>query len=522
MSGELILIVDDEELIRRKAQEAVRLNGYRTLTAGSGAEALEKLEHEVPDLLLTDIRMPELDGLQLWSRARTLRPDLVGVFMTAHGSIDTVIKSLQLGISGFLLKPFTGSELDRAVRDALQKHRQSYEATRMRVLAPLFETRRLFEAEADLATLGRLLVEKVALETRSDYCAVFVPEREAATSEATLKALASFGGPGARSFSPRTFPAPRLARRAMELGRTLSLRPANGTDQLPAGEQIPGAVIVVPFMAGSRAIGSLLVGRAESQRPFSASDREIFEVVAFQLAALLENQRLQASLTERNERLSLVAGRFVSAQEEEKRQLAERIGLELLPALSQTRQNIQSYLQKVRPSSAGELLGAEERLHSLIKEVKQLTHELRPANLDEFGLSAALRQYVRKLTEDGGECQPVFRLEGQEAPRLLPAVEIALFRAAQDALDNACRHAKASSISLTVRLSGPRNRPTRLEIEVRDAGPGFDLQGESSKAGLGLLAMQERVRLVGASCQIISAPGEGTQVLLGYDLPVEP
>ena len=523
MSGELILVVDDEELIRRQAEAALKQAGYRTVSAADGREALALLEANPPDLLLTDIRMQDLDGLQLFTRGRKNRPELVGVFMTAHSSIDIIVRAMHLGISGFLIKPFTGSELKGVIEDALEKNRNSQEAARMRVLAPLFEARRLVNTEFDLAALGRSLTEVVAHETKSDYCAIFLPEDiNTEKPETNLKTIASYVHPRAQAFSPRSFPATRVAIRTLELGRTLSLRRA--TDQLPgSAEIVPGAVIGVPFLLGERTLGALLVGRVEVGQTFTPGERELFEVLASQLTTLLENQRLQATLAERNERLRLFAGRFVSAHENEKRKMAERIQTELLPALTGARQNVQSYLQKVRPSSASDLLQVEERLHNLINSVKKLTQDLRPSSLDEFGLSAALRQYVNEYQETSQpKCKPVFRLEGEEAPRLDSTIETALFRAAQDALDNACQHSNASQIELIVRLSGPRNKPNLVEIIISDNGRGFDLaalEADDSSKRLGLMAMQERVTLVGASCQVKSIPGQGTTVTLSYKLP---
>lgn len=529
MAGELILIVDDEELIRRQAEAALKLNGYRTATARNGEDALVVLEQNPPDLLLTDIRMPDMDGMQLFSRARQSQPDLVGLFMTAHGSIDNVIKSMHLGISGFLLKPFTGGELDRAISDALQRYRTTQEVARQRLLAPLLETRNFLNGEADFTALSHRLVETVAIETKSDYCALFLRNQATDSAENSWKMAASYSGPGAQNFSPRTFPALRLAARALELGRTLSLRRAS-TDHLPSVESqnIPGAVISVPLIVDGRGLGALLVGRAATDLNFAASERDLFEVVAMQLVTLVETQRLQTALATRDKRLNQLAARFVASQEEDKRQLVERIQGQMLSTLTATRKNVQAYLQKVRPASAGDLLQAEERLHTLINEIKKLTNQLRPASLEEFGLTGALRQYMKDLAESKEtKCQLSFRLEGEEAPRLESSIEIALFRATQDALTNACRQGGSEPVSLLVRVLGPHNHPQTLEIHVTDSGPAFNPASlQAGKTGqpeitgsVELLAMQERVRQAGASCQIESSPAEGTHVTITYQIP---
>ncbi len=527
MAGEFILLVDDEEQIRRVAEMVLTRSGYQTVVAATGQEALALIEKRPPDLLLADIRMPGMDGLELFNHARKLKADLVGVFMTAYGSIDVAVKSMQLGVSGFLVKPFTGSELERAIEDALNKFRITQEFTRLRLLSVLSETRRLINTEYDLKILCQSLVNSLAQETGSDYCAIFLNEETGLGTQdaiiAQLKPLASLIGPKAAQFSPRTFPAAELAARTLEQSRTLSLKRASQPEPQADSEPVPGAIIGVPLLIAGRKMGSLVIMRADTDQQFSIGESEMFEILAVQLAALLDNQRLQASLAERDEQLRLFASQFVSAQEDEKRKLAERIRSDLLPALTGSRQNIQSFLQKARPSASGDLLKAEETLHNLVNQTKKLAQQLRPANLTEFGLNAALRQYVNDLKDmPQTTCRPVFRTEGEEPPRLDGVVEIALFRAVQEAVDSACSRASESDIVVLVRSSGLRNKPNLLELEISDTVQSLDLQSahnERRQSRVGLLAMQERIRMIGAACEIKSQPETGTRVIIKYSIP---
>ena len=531
MAGEFILVVDDEELIRRQAEAALKRIGYRTVTAGSGKEALAIIQEAAPDLLLADIRMPEMDGLGLLSQARRTKPELVAVFMTAFGTTDNMMKAMQMNVTGFLMKPFTGSELERAVQEALQKGQANNENARLRSMAPIIASLKLFNSEADLPTLANALVTTLAAESRADYCAIFLheqnPEAAGDSADSELKPLASFVGPAARTFSPRSFPAVRLAARAIELGRSQVFKRSSEaeSDKLAQGEVIPGAIAVIPIMVGERGVGALVVCRAALERAFSGDEREMFEILAAQLAVQVENRRLRETLAERNERLRLFAGRFVSIQEEEKRRLSERILSELLPSLTASRQSVQIYLQKVRSPSSVDLIKTEERLHTLVNQTKKLAQDLRPLNLDEFGLNSALRQYVREVSEAAGsKSHPTFRVDGAEVPRLPGAVEVALFRATQEALNNACQHAAGSEIAVTARVKGPRNKPQVVEIEVSDQGAGFDLKAPGTSrlsAQMGLASMQERLMLVGAKCEINSVRGQGTRVFLSYNIPDE-
>ena len=529
MAGEFILVVDDEELIRRQAEAALKQAGYRTGTAANGKEALAVIREAPPDLLVSGIGMPEMDGLDLLAHARQVKSDLAAVFMSAFGTGDNIMRATQMGVSGFLMKPFTGTELEGAVHEALQKARAAREAVRLQAVAPLLPLLKLFNGPSDLPTLASSLVAILTAESKIDYCAIFLYEDSPQSSDETarpeLKPLASLAGPAAQSFSPRSFPVLRLANRAIELGRSQVFKRSSEVEaeKLARDETIPGAIAVVPVMLSGKGVGAIVAGRAATDRPFSVDEREMLEVLADQLAGQVETRRLREELAERNERLRLFAGRFVSSQEEEKRRLAERILTELLPPLTLSRQNVQTYVQKVR--SASDLIKTEERLHNLVNQTKKLAQDLRPLNLEEFGLNAALRQYVRDVSEvPNAKSRPFFRVEGDEIPRLPNTVEVALFRAAQDAINNACQHAAGSEIMVTARVKGKRNQSQVAEIEILDRGPGFNLKPSvtnRASAQVGLVAMQERLLLVGAKCEINSIPGHGTRVTLSYQIPDE-
>jgi signal transduction histidine kinase len=518
MAETYIIVVDDEELIRKQTEAALRRAGYRIATAWDGASALALIKQQVPDLLIADIRMPDMDGLQLFSSARKLFPDLAALLMTAHGTIETAIHALQLGVQGFLQKPFTAGELERAVQEALEKIRMARESVRLRVLSPLLEARKMLVSDFDLTSFCRNLVELTARETISDYCAIYLPDNTGGTMEPE----AVFTSPrAARIFSPRIFPAHRLATRSLELNRTLSLKRSSNPEKQVSENDVPGLVIAIPMVYGGKSVGALLVGRTQIEYPFSASERELFEILAAQLATLVENRRLYQVLSEREERLRLFLGKFVLIQEEERQALSHNMLEKLLPLVTGGRQNLQNYVEKVRPPSSSELLQAEQRLKEAIIEIRQLIHLLRPAELFEYGLTAALRQYVRELNETpGSECKPNFRLEGSEAPRLDNAVETAIFRTVQEAITNACQHARNAPLEVLVRVKSLRNRAFNIQIEVRDKGKGFDMASVYSGDPVrhsGLLIMQERMNLIGGTCQIETAPGKGTTVTLTYE-----
>ncbi len=106
-----IKIIDDEEAMRESLAGWLEKQGYQVTTAGSGAEVLSQLAREACDLILLDIKMPEMDGLQLLPLIKAENPQVLIIMITAYGSIETAVESMKQGANDYLLKPFDPEEL---------------------------------------------------------------------------------------------------------------------------------------------------------------------------------------------------------------------------------------------------------------------------------------------------------------------------------------------------------------------------------------------------------------------------
>lgn len=101
-----ILIVDDEAAQMKALCDTLGYEGYQPAGFTSARRALEVMREQEFDLLLTDLMMPEMDGIQLLAAAREIAPDLVGIMMTGHATIDTAVKAMQAGALDYIVKPF--------------------------------------------------------------------------------------------------------------------------------------------------------------------------------------------------------------------------------------------------------------------------------------------------------------------------------------------------------------------------------------------------------------------------------
>jgi two-component system response regulator GlrR len=114
-----ILIVDDDAALLRLLSLRLRHEGHEVIEANSGEAALAKLDHELPALLITDLRMGGMDGLQLFEAVHRRHPLLPVLMLTAHGTIPDAVKALQRGVFGYITKPFEARELMAEVDRAL-------------------------------------------------------------------------------------------------------------------------------------------------------------------------------------------------------------------------------------------------------------------------------------------------------------------------------------------------------------------------------------------------------------------
>jgi len=120
MPDERVAVVDDEPVILRVVADALRASGYEVARFDQPAAALQHLEIHTVDLVVTDISMPTMSGLDLLRRIRSIDPNLVVVMVTGKATLDVALEALDLGAQAVPLKPFTPSELRRAIHGGLR------------------------------------------------------------------------------------------------------------------------------------------------------------------------------------------------------------------------------------------------------------------------------------------------------------------------------------------------------------------------------------------------------------------
>ena len=132
MPTDTILIVDDEESIRKSLKDILGDEGYEVVAAASGREALDVLAEAQPSLALLDIAMPEMDGIETLRRFKETRPDMQVVMITGHGTIDTAVQTTKMGAYDFIQKPLSLERVSLAVKHGLEECRLRQENETLR------------------------------------------------------------------------------------------------------------------------------------------------------------------------------------------------------------------------------------------------------------------------------------------------------------------------------------------------------------------------------------------------------
>jgi two-component system NtrC family response regulator len=115
-----VLLIDDDESLRRVVEYNLREDGYQVVTAADGRSGLQRFQESPVDLVLTDVRMPEMDGVELMMHLKAMQPDLPVIVLTAHGTIDSAVEAMKVGAFDYLTKPFSRDQLKASVRKALE------------------------------------------------------------------------------------------------------------------------------------------------------------------------------------------------------------------------------------------------------------------------------------------------------------------------------------------------------------------------------------------------------------------
>ncbi|MBN1937739.1 MAG: response regulator [Anaerolineae bacterium] len=301
MTGERILVIDDgPENIQFIVNYVLKPNGYIPLTASDGAEGLRRALAEEPDLILLDMQMPRMTGVQVLEALKAQHKDIPAILMTFHGSEDLVIQVFRLGVRDYVQKPFQVDEMlsviDRALAE-VRLRRERDELTerllssnrqleaRVKELNILYSIGKSVTAELDIDTLFSRLVDAAVYLTGAEEGWLMLVDDK--TNELYVCAAKGLEERQARSLRLRVDDS--IAGAVIKSGEPIVI---NSGEHKVKTAYLVRSLMAVPIKVGRRAIGVLNVDYRLSDRVFGSGTLHLLSALADYASIAIQNARL--------------------------------------------------------------------------------------------------------------------------------------------------------------------------------------------------------------------------------------
>ena len=291
MKDEQILVVDDEVYILEACRKILERSGFNVTALESGIDALKLLDCEKFDLLLTDVRMPEISGLDVLKSFKKKEPGSAAVVITGEGTMDTAVKAIGNGADGFIVKPFSKNDLVNTVNNSLEKVRMARENVKLKALLPIFEITRNLMQKMDVEELLNAVADIAHKESRANSVSIMLKE-----DNGSLTIRAAIGMDNGFDKGVSLMKGEGLAWKVMEGGYPLLL--AEDDISIPFRHMMKrdciSSSLILPLKVEDETMGVINVTKLKNGREphFLEGDLDFMTILAGQAATALKNSRL--------------------------------------------------------------------------------------------------------------------------------------------------------------------------------------------------------------------------------------
>jgi response regulator RpfG family c-di-GMP phosphodiesterase len=297
-----VLIVDDEKFIRDILADFLGMEGYVVRTAEDGQAALNELNHARYDLIISDLKMPRMGGIELLEQIGTTAPNALTVIMTGFGTVETAIDAMKRGAYDYILKPFKVEEVIHVVQRGLEKQRLAAENLRLKEALSLYKVSEAIAASLSLEEVLSTLGDTAIHEIHGDLVSTWLDDSEGGYFErqrllppkhlrsGPMKDINDSGILGA--LSPEAVSTHLNGDSTLlEHGRERVLRFFTTVPELDVE-----SFIVVPLRTKQRLLGWVSALSFTKGKRFDEGQRKLLSIVGSRAAAAIENARLYEDL----------------------------------------------------------------------------------------------------------------------------------------------------------------------------------------------------------------------------------
>jgi two-component system, cell cycle sensor histidine kinase and response regulator CckA len=295
-----ILVVDDEPELRSVLVESLQKHRYEVTGCGSGRDALAELRERDFDLLLTDLMMPEMDGIALLKAALVIDPHLVGIIVTGQGTIQTAVDAMQIGAFDYVLKPFRMQTLLRVLTRAMNVRHLKLENVELRETVAIHSLCQTVAFTLDPQTVLSKLADAAVQQSDADEVSILLP-----TSDGTELYVAAVRGEKRERLLGERVPLEEsisswVARERVPLILNGEVRDERFVALWPRPEI--RSAISVPMQAANKLVGIINLNVTNRLRPFTLGQMKALSILASTAAAALESASLYAQVLQAEER----------------------------------------------------------------------------------------------------------------------------------------------------------------------------------------------------------------------------
>ena len=288
-----VLVVDDERVIREILADFLSMEGFSVRTAEDGSEALVELSRRHYDLVLSDLKMPNMGGLELLGAITKHAPNVVTVIMTGFGTVETAIDAMKRGAYDYILKPFKVEEVVHTIRRGLEKRKLHAENLRLKEALSLYKVSEAIAASLSLEEVMRTVTDAAIHEVDADQVTVVLDDGEGHFFERAcelhpdfrpLEGVASLAVDALCEYfaedRPLRVSGPATARYLRAIPDSLT----------------PHSLVVTPLRMRKRTVGFLGVVSYTRTKKFDEGQRKMLRMVGNRAAAAIENAKLYEDL----------------------------------------------------------------------------------------------------------------------------------------------------------------------------------------------------------------------------------
>lgn len=288
MTNERILVVDDEKGVVFSCVRILEREGFSAVGRTNSSSVPALLRQETFDLLLTDIKMPQIDGLELLKIAKEIDPHISVVLITGYGTMEDAIKAISLGAQGFIMKPFEPSDLIATIKDNLARRALISDSLRLQTLLPLLEINQILQISGGEISLVQRILEISQREIGATRIAwLNYNASDESGSQESLINVAAVSNKDRPTILPN-----QAVEQVLKTQKPVWVL-SNGTiiDNREGYPNIVGALL--PLFTKGKFAGILTAETSTSQSgPFGQISLELLSVLVGQLAIIIENVQL--------------------------------------------------------------------------------------------------------------------------------------------------------------------------------------------------------------------------------------